>query len=117
MARESIIGSAHMKYFLATTLCLTLASLNAQAPPKPIVADDDPAARITLDVTRVNMLFTVSDKKGRFVTDLNKEEFEILEAMVEAGPLVDGVTGLATPTVDGLSFEKYADVLTRLLGL
>ena len=26
--------------------------------------------RITLDVTRVNMLFTVSDKKGRFVTDL-----------------------------------------------
>src|ERR1700704_5248959 len=80
MARESIIGSAHMKYFLATTLCLTLASLNAQAPPKPIVADDDPAARITLDVTRVNMLFTVSDKKGRFVTDLNKDDFEIIES-------------------------------------
>jgi Ca-activated chloride channel family protein len=69
-----------MKYFLATTLCLALASLNAQAPPKQTPTDDDPAARITLDVTRVNMLFTVSDKKGRFVTDLNKEEFEILEA-------------------------------------
>jgi Ca-activated chloride channel family protein len=69
-----------MKYFLATTLFLAFASLNAQAPPKPTSPDDDPAARITLDVTRVNMLFTVSDKKGRFVTDLNKEEFEILEA-------------------------------------
>ena len=69
-----------MKYFLATTLFLALGSLDAQAPPKPASPDDGPAARITLDVTRVNMLFTVSDKKGRFVTDLNKEEFEILEA-------------------------------------
>ncbi len=35
--------------------------------------------RITLDVSRVNMLFTVSDKKGRFITDLNKDDFEVLE--------------------------------------
>ncbi len=26
------------------------------------------------------MLFTVSDKKGRFVTDLNKDDFEIIES-------------------------------------
>jgi Ca-activated chloride channel family protein len=73
-----------MKYLPATLLCLALA-LSAQAPrrpepAKPAPADEDPAARITLDVTRVNMLFTVSDKKGRFVTDLNKDEFEIFEA-------------------------------------
>jgi Ca-activated chloride channel homolog len=73
-----------MKYSLATLLCLAL-PLGAQAPrrpepPKQVPADEDPAARITLDVTRVNMLFTVSDKKGRFVTDLNKDEFEIYEA-------------------------------------
>lgn len=35
--------------------------------------------RITLDVTRVNVLFTVTDKKGRFITDLGKEDFEIVE--------------------------------------
>lgn len=35
--------------------------------------------QITLDVNRVSMLFTVSDKKGRFVTDLTKEDFEIIE--------------------------------------
>ena len=78
-----------MKYLPATALCLALA-LRAQAPPaaspkaqssaRQVPADEDPAARITLDVTRVNMLFTVSDKKGRFVTDLGKDEFEILEA-------------------------------------
>ena len=35
--------------------------------------------RIVLDVTRVNLLFTVSDKKGRFVTDLGKDDFQIVE--------------------------------------
>lgn len=36
-------------------------------------------SRIVLDVARVNMLFTVTDKKGRFVTNLAKEDFEIRE--------------------------------------
>ena len=35
--------------------------------------------RIILDVTRVNMLFTVTDKKGRFITDLDKDDFEVIE--------------------------------------
>ena len=35
--------------------------------------------RITLEVNRVNLLFTVSDKKGRFVTDLGRDDFEISE--------------------------------------
>ncbi len=34
---------------------------------------------ITLDVTRVNILFTVSDKRGRFVTNLTQEDFEVYE--------------------------------------
>jgi Ca-activated chloride channel family protein len=43
-------------------------------------ADQQDKTRITLDVSRVNMLFTVSDKKGRFVTDLAKEDFEVFES-------------------------------------
>src|SRR5205823_2860833 len=39
---------------------------------------EDPT-RIILDVTRVNILFTVTDKKGRFVTDLGKSDFDVLE--------------------------------------
>jgi Ca-activated chloride channel homolog len=48
------------------------------AQQTPVIESADPT-RITVDVLRVNMLFTVMDKKGRFVTDLNKEDFEIVE--------------------------------------
>jgi len=34
---------------------------------------------IRAEVTRVNMLFTVTDKKGRFVTDLTKNDFQVSE--------------------------------------
>ena len=41
-------------------------------------------------------------------------ERAILERMVAAGPLVDGVTGQPSATVDGLTWEQYADVLVRI---
>ena len=44
---------------------------------KPKEADS--GSTIRLDVSRVNLLFTISDKKGRFVTDLAKDDFEIVE--------------------------------------
>ncbi len=37
------------------------------------------SAPIRAEVTRVNMLFTVTDKHGRFVTDLGKPDFEVFE--------------------------------------
>src|SRR3954453_13030364 len=52
-------------------------ALAAQDPPKPPQSDEP--TRIQVDVSRVPMLFTVTDKKGRFITDLVKEDFEILE--------------------------------------
>jgi hypothetical protein len=44
----------------------------------------------------------------------HQRERELLALMVERGPLVDGMTGQPTATVDGLSFEQYAKVLTSL---
>src|ERR1039458_7857977 len=64
-----------MKAFIFPTAmaacCAAVCAQQAVAPAaqKPEIIDD-PATRIILDVTRVNMLFTVTDKKGRFVTDL-----------------------------------------------
>jgi Ca-activated chloride channel homolog len=58
----------------AAALAGALRGQQAQQPQ----ADED-LNRIVLDVARVNMLFTVSDKKGRFVTDLKPEEFLIVE--------------------------------------
>lgn len=63
-----------MKYLMIGLVALTLA---AQQKSKS-APDSDPNV-IRLDVTNVNLLFTVSDKKGRFVSDLTKEDFEILE--------------------------------------
>jgi VWFA-related protein len=50
----------------------------APAAGQTAVEAEDPT-RIILDVTRVNILFTVTDKKGRFVTDLTKSDFDIVE--------------------------------------
>lgn len=57
------------------------ATAHAQKPP--VTPEDDPGTRIVLDVARVNMLYTVSDKKGRFVTDLRKDDFVITEGKKE----------------------------------
>jgi Ca-activated chloride channel family protein len=55
------------------------AAVYAQQNAKKTASEDDPASRIVLDVTRVNLLFTVADKKGRFVTDLQKQDFDVIE--------------------------------------
>ncbi len=47
--------------------------------PQTKLADLPDPGRIVLDVNRVNMLFTVTDKKGRFITDLTKEDFQVIE--------------------------------------
>ncbi len=63
-----------MKYLWIGLIAFTLSGQQKSAPT--------PAADqgvIRLDVTNVNLLFTVSDKKGRFVSDLTKDDFEILE--------------------------------------
>jgi VWFA-related protein len=75
-----------MKKLFAICGAVCAAALLA-AGPQQLKGPDTPQTseeastepRITLDVNRVNMLFTVSDKKGRFVTDLTKNDFEIFE--------------------------------------
>ena len=59
-------------------LVWALASAQQPAAQKaePVDLSD---ARIKVDVTRVNVLFTVTDKKGRFITDLVKEDFSVTE--------------------------------------
>src|SRR5580658_4503437 len=57
----------------------------AQAPPQKGPPNSAPATELSseqtirLDVTRVPVVFTVADKKGHFVTDLTKDEFEVIE--------------------------------------
>ena len=70
-----------MLYPVVALLSMSLA-LNSQQNAKvdkTTPSDSQDKNRITLDVSRVNMLFTVSDKKGRFITDLAKDDFEVFE--------------------------------------
>ena len=65
---------------LSVALCGSLLALHGSAGgQKGADRAQDDNTRITVDVSRVNMLFTVSDKKGRFVTDLTKDDFEVFE--------------------------------------
>src|ERR1700761_6611356 len=70
---------------LFASLCLAPLLPAQKAPPagKPgapsTATESDDPTRIILDVTRVNILFTVTDKKGRFVTNLGKDDFEVFE--------------------------------------
>ena len=67
-----------MKYLLAGVIAALGVSLAAQqTDQKP--AADTPDTRIILEVNRVDMLFTVTDKKGRFITDLGKDDFAVWE--------------------------------------
>jgi len=52
----------------------------AAQPPVQLPAQADEPTRIQVDVTRVSLLFTVTDRKGRFVTNLTKEDFEVIDA-------------------------------------
>jgi Ca-activated chloride channel family protein len=75
--------------FLGATGAFGLAALtNAQqpTPPSKLPVQQQPPQRpdeatiITVDVTRVNLLYTVTDRKGRFVTDLTKDDFDVIES-------------------------------------
>ena len=71
-----------MKTVLGSTLAVAALgfALRAQPPEqKPASPEADERTRIILDVSRVNLLFTVTDRKGRFVTDLTRDEFEVLD--------------------------------------
>lgn len=57
-------------------LGFALAEQNPKQIPPP---QADEPTRIQVEVTRVPMLFTVTDKKGRFITNLVKEDFEVFE--------------------------------------
>jgi VWFA-related protein len=59
--------------------CAAILGAQQAQTPAPAAQVGEPQTRIILDVTRVNMLFTVTDKKGRFITNLTREDFEVVE--------------------------------------
>jgi Ca-activated chloride channel homolog len=78
-----------MKRVVIGLVLLVMASsfVNAQRgqQPAPPAATPGPAPKpgqdqtLSVDVNLVNILFTVADKKGKFVTNLKREDFKVFE--------------------------------------
>lgn len=71
-----------MRSLLAFALLTgSLGALTAQAPPAPPAppAGQEELNRITVGVSNVNLQFTVTDRRGRFVTGLGKDDFLVRE--------------------------------------
>ena len=77
-----------MKFWALLAACAALGAGIWAAEQKPsssnlpssrAVQADEPT-RIQVDVTRVNLLYTVTDRKGRFVTNLTKDDFEVIDS-------------------------------------
>jgi Ca-activated chloride channel homolog len=67
---------------LAAVFCALLSGQQnaAKLPPAPAAGGQlSDLDRIRIDVTRVNLLYTVSDKRGRFITDLTQPDFDVIE--------------------------------------
>src|SRR5260370_16351150 len=68
-----------MKWLLPVVIGAVGFFAAAQQPDQKPANVDNPDTRFTLEVNRVNMLFTVTDKKGKFITDLTKDDFQVVE--------------------------------------
>jgi VWFA-related protein len=64
---------------LGIAAVVSLSSLFAQNQQPADSGKDQKRPEFVSEVTRVGMLFTVTDKRGRFVTDLNRDDFQVFE--------------------------------------
>jgi VWFA-related protein len=56
-----------------------LPPVSGTVTPAPAPAQDEPTTTIQVQVNEVSLIFTVTDKKGHFVTGLNRENFGLLD--------------------------------------
>jgi Ca-activated chloride channel family protein len=77
MSTMTALGIAAIVGFAA--LAAQESQNNQNKKSAPSSGKDNSPAQFSSQVTRVNMLFTVTDKHGRFVTDLDRDDFEIFE--------------------------------------
>ncbi len=78
MARMKSTSMKFAVFSVAGLISFAAVSIAVRAQQSPPIAGSD-SAPIVAEVTRVNMLFTVTDKRGRFVTDLGKSDFQVFE--------------------------------------
>lgn len=84
LAMSARVTSFLLKYLsVAVILAAAALSIAAQKPkPSPTPPPEDRQGTVTIEIRRVRLPITVTDKKGQFVPGLTKNDFTILEDKV-----------------------------------
>src|SRR5438132_8070153 len=103
-----------IRLVLVVGLCFMLsASLSAQKKKTSEAAKAEDEQTLSVNVDLVNVLFTVADKNGRFITNLQKENFKVSEDYTsQAITNFSNETNL--PLSIGLVFDTSASILGKL---
>jgi VWFA-related protein len=104
----------HIGLFLTISICVVLpASLSAQKNKKAQPVKEDAAQTLSVNVDLVNVLFTVADKNGRFITNLQKSDFKVAEDYIPQ--MVSNFSNETNlPLSIGLVFDTSASILGKL---
>ena len=95
------------------------AGATAAAAPKPAAtadvpgSDEPPVTTIRKRVDEVNVIFTVTDKHGRYVKDLRKTDFRVLDDRVPQGQVVSFSSESNLPLRVGLLIDASNSVRDR----
>src|SRR5689334_12266320 len=84
----------------------------ASSAKKDAPIPQDEPTRITVTSTRVGMLFSVLDRKGRFVTDLTKDDFEVLDGK-RLQPIVEFASESNLPLRLGILIDTSNSIRER----
>ena len=103
----------NIRLVLAVGLCLMLsASLAAQKKKKGEAPVEDEQT-LSVNVDLVNVLFTVVDKNGRFITNLQKQDFKVAEDYTQQ--MISNFSNETNlPLSIGLVFDTSASILGKL---
>jgi VWFA-related protein len=105
----------NIRLFVAIAICVVLpASLAAQKNNKKgQPAKEDAPQTLSVNVDLVNVLFTVADKNGRFITNLQKSDFKVAEDYI--GQNISNFSNETNlPLSIGLVFDTSASILGKL---
>src|ERR1041385_6878230 len=102
----------NIRLFLAIAICVVLpASLAAQRDKKAPPAKEDTPQILSVNVDLVNVLFTVADKNGRFITNLQKNDFKVAEDYTQ-----QTISNFSNETNLPLSIALVFDTSASILG-
>lgn len=90
------------------------AATTAKATDEPTPTNDDPNVyRYVKNVDEINVIFTVTDKRGRFVKDLKKEDFTVLDDNKPPQSIMNFRTETDLPLRVGLLVDSSNSVRDR----